>query len=108
MSAPSGIWDKLNRLVLFLLVLAAMIGVVIWYRPVIQTNERMRREILRLQQEIRVEEEKARWFKATIDALQHDPKTVERLARENLGYARSNEMVIRFEAPATNHVPPRP
>ena len=31
-----------------------------------------------------------------------DPKAVERLARERLGYARSNEVVVRFEAPLTN------
>jgi cell division protein FtsB len=34
--------------------------------------------------------------------LQNDPQTVERLAREKLGYAKPDETVIRFEAPATN------
>jgi cell division protein FtsB len=38
------------------------------------------------------------------DALQHDPKAVERLARERLGYAKPGETVIRFEAPITNGV----
>jgi cell division protein FtsB len=32
-----------------------------------------------------------------VDALSNDPKTVERLAREKLGYARPDETVIHFE-----------
>jgi cell division protein FtsB len=31
------------------------------------------------------------------NALRNDPKTVERLARERLGYARTDETVFRFE-----------
>ena len=108
MSVDVGIWGKLTRVVLFLLVVAGLLGVIIWYWPVIQQNERMRKEIMRLSQQIKQEEEKARQLKAAIDALQHDPRTVERLARESLGYAKTNEMVIRFEAPLTNTGPARP
>jgi cell division protein FtsB len=35
--------------------------------------------------------------------LQNDPKTVERLTREKLGYARPDETVIHFESAPTNH-----
>jgi cell division protein FtsB len=35
-----------------------------------------------------------------LNALRNDPKTVERLAREKLGYARADETVIRFETNA--------
>jgi hypothetical protein len=37
-------------------------------------------------------------------ALLHDPKTVERLTREKLGYARPAETVVRFESTGTNAV----
>jgi len=37
-----------------------------------------------------------------LDALLHDPKTVERLTREKLGYARPDETVVRFESAGTN------
>ena len=50
---------------------------------------------------------RANRLKAAYDALRYDPKAVERLARERLGYARTGETVIRFEAPVTN-APPRP
>ena len=106
MSVNLGIWGKLNRAVVSLLVLAGLLGMIVWYLPVIKQNERMRKELLRLNQEIRREEEKARQSKTMIDALQHDPKTVERLARESLGYAKTNEMVVRFIPPQTNSTNP--
>lgn len=100
-----GIWDKLTRVVITLLLLAGVLVIAVWYLPLIKTNERMRKEILRLDTQIQKEEEISRQLKASIDAMRNDPKTVERLARE-LGYAKPGETVIRFEEPATN--PPAP
>ena len=34
--------------------------------------------------------------------MRNDPKTVERLTREKLGYARPDETVVRFEPAVTN------
>jgi cell division protein FtsB len=42
-------------------------------------------------------------LKAEIDALGNDPKTVERLAREKLGYAKPDETVVHFETPANSN-----
>jgi len=102
MKVDLGIWSKLTGAVIFLLLLAGVGLVVVWYLPQIRQNEHMRAEILRLDTQIQLEEETARKLKASIDALHHDPKTVERLAREKLGYAKPGETVIRFEEPATN------
>ena len=97
------------RTVIFLaLIVAGLLGVAVWYWPVIQKNERMRKEILRIEQDIKKLEEANRKAKSEADAIERDPKTVERLARESLGYARTNESVIRFEAPTTNQAPSRP
>src|SRR5437016_4663940 len=101
MNVDLGIWDKLTRLVLFLVVIAALIGVFFWYLPLFRQNERMRKEILLLETKVKKEEETARQLDATIKALRNDPKTVERTAREKLGYAKPGETVIYFE-PATN------
>jgi cell division protein FtsB len=76
--------------------------VAIWYLPLIQQNERYRREILRLDTLVQKEEETGKQLRTSIDALRFDPKAVERLARERLGYAKPGETVIRFEAPQTN------
>lgn len=90
---------------LILVALLLLIGV--WYLPLIRTNERYRQELMRLDAQIQREEETARQLKSSIEALRTDPKTVERLARERLGYAKPGETVIRFEAAATNRPPAR-
>jgi cell division protein FtsB len=102
MNLNFNIWDKLTRVVVFLLFVAGLLGVAIWYLPLIQQNERMRKQILRLDGQIQKEEEAAKQLKVSIDALHYDRRAVERLARERLGYARPGETVIRFEAPVTN------
>ena len=107
MKVDLGIWDKLTRVVIFLLFIAGILLVAIWYLPLIKHNERMRREILRLDTLIQKEEEASKQLRTSIDALRRDPKAVERLARERLGYAKTGEIVIRFEAPLTNSAPRR-
>ena len=99
MNVNLGIWNALSRAVIFLLLLAGLLGVFFWYLPLIQKNQRYRKEILALDGRIQEQERLARQFKASIDAIQNDPRTLERLAREKLGYARTNESVIRFQAP---------
>ena len=99
MNVDLGIWDKLTKLVFFLLLLAGALGVGLWYLPVIRQNEGMRKEILRLDNQIQAQEETNKQLKASIDAFR-EPRTVERLAREKLGLARTNETVIRFEPAA--------
>jgi len=106
MSVDVGIWGRLSRLVVVLLLFAGMLGVALWYYPLIKRNERMRQEVLRLDGQVQSEETNARQLKAGMDALTKDPKTVERLTREKLGYARTGETVIRFEDSPTNRPAP--
>ena len=100
-------WDKLARVVVLLIFLATVLGVVLWYTPVIQQNQRMRRERLELEKKVAIEEATAKKLETQTRALQ-DPRTVERLARERLSYAKPGEVVIRFEPPQTNAAPGRP
>jgi cell division protein FtsB len=108
MNVNLGIWDRLTQVILFLILIALACGVFFWYLPLIQQNERMRKQILELEDRVRREEDQARQLKTAIDALRNDPRTVERLARERLGYARPGETVIRFQEPATNAPPATP
>lgn len=100
MHVDLGIWSKLTRVVIVLLGVASVLGVAVWYFPLIKHNERMRQKILVLDARIQKEDEMGKQLKSSIDALRHDPRAVERLARERLGYAKAGETVIRFE-PAT-------
>jgi cell division protein FtsB len=103
MNVDLGIWDKLTRVIIGLLFLAALLGVILWYRPLVYQNEQWRKRALELDNEIKQELKTQERLKAAITSMQ-DPKTVERLARERLGYAKPEETVIRFEAPATNQI----
>ncbi len=105
MNVDLGIWSKLTKIVVGLIVLAVLLLIGMRYMPVIKENERMRRQILIFQNQIEKEEARSRELQAQVDALMHDPKTVERLTREKLGYAKPDETVIRFESPPTNYLP---
>ena len=104
MNVDLGIWSKLTKVVVGLLILALLLLIGMWHLPLIQQNERMRREIMRLDDQLHKEEARSKQLQAEIEALRNDPKTIERLAREKLGYAKPDETVIRFEA-ATNSQP---
>ncbi len=102
------LWDKLTRVVVFLLFVVGVLAVGLWYLPLIKQNERMRKEVLRLHAAIEKEEEHGRQLKASIDALRLDPRAVERLARERLGFAKPGEKVVRFELPPAATPPASP
>ena len=103
MNVNLGILGKLTGVVIFLCFLAVALLVGVWYLPLIQQNERMRRHILGLDNQIQKEEDTGKQLRASIEALRRNPKAVERLARESFGYARTGETVIRFGEPQPNH-----
>jgi cell division protein FtsB len=102
MHVDLGIWDKLSRVVIFLLFLAGLLALGVWYLPLIGQNERIRKKILSLEVQIKKEEETARRTRAAIDALCHDPRAIERQVRERWGFAKPGETVIKFEEKKTN------
>ena len=105
MKVDLGIWSKLTQVIVALVVIAVLLLIGTTYLPLIQQNEQMRRRIDVLDAEIEKQQEQARQLQAEFEALRSDPKTVERLAREKLGYARTNETVFHFDPGATNLVP---
>jgi cell division protein FtsB len=66
-------------------------------RPQIVLNERSYRKIHDLQDQVKRELALGRDYEDAARALQNDPKTVERVAREKLGYSKPGEEVIYFE-----------
>src|SRR5438093_12752945 len=107
MNVNVGIWGWLTRMVAVLLFIAFGAYAAHWYLPLFQQNERMRKRNLELEAKIAGEEREARRLKATIDAVQNDVRTLERLAREKLGYAKSDETIIHFEPAAAAATAPR-
>jgi cell division protein FtsB len=103
MNVNLGIWDKLSRLVVCLLLVAGFLGVAVWYWPLIQTNERLRKNIFEINNRIQKEVEIAKALNASIEAIRTDRRTVERLAREILCYAKPGETIIYFQPPSANN-----
>jgi cell division protein FtsB len=97
-----GIWSKLTQIVIALVAVAVLLLIGMTYLPLIRQNENYRREINRLDAEIQKQADISKELKSQIDALRDDPKTVERLARETLRYARPGETVIYFTTNTTN------
>ena len=100
MNVNLGIWDKLTKLAICCLFVLGLVCVAVWYLPLINQNEQMRKNLLKLETKIKAEQERERILRTAVDAARSNPKTIERLARANLGYAKSGETVIRFEDPA--------
>ena len=97
MNVDLGILGKLTKVVIFLLFIAGVLAVAVWYLPLIRHNEAIRKELVMKDEQIRKVEESNRQLKSAIESLKYDSKAVERLAREKLGYAKPGEIVIRFE-----------
>ena len=95
MNVNTSIWDKLTRVAALLSVIAALVWVAVLYFPLMHQNEVMRQQIVQLDKQIQQEEVAIRQLRLEIDSL----KTVERLAREQLGLARPDETVVRFGLP---------
>ena len=102
MKVDLGIWSKLTQAVIALVAVAILLLIGMTYLPLIQQNENYRREIDRLDVEIQKQVETSKELQSEIDALRNDPKTVERLAREKLGYAKPGETVVHFDVSPTN------
>ena len=96
-----GLWDKLARVVVFLLFVAGVLAIAVWYLPLIRQNERMRKEVLRLEAVNQKDDEHGRQLKAAMDALRMDPRAIERVGRERYRLAKPGETIILFE-PETN------
>ncbi len=108
MNVADSIWDKLTRVVIGLLLLAFLVAVGVWYLPLIQQNERMRREVMRLDEELKKSNAEKRQLNVAVDSLNSDPKAITRLAREKFGYAKPGETVIRFEETSSTTTPTVP
>lgn len=106
MNVEDSIWDKLTRVVISLLLLAGLVGIGVWYLPLIRQNEAMRAVVLRLDGEVAKEAETRKQLNASVEALANDSKAVERLVRESMGLAKPGETVIRFEEAKTNSLSP--
>lgn len=78
-----------------LAVLVLIAAGALFYPQVRQYQEYRRKETL-LQEDVRMEEELLRTLKTQQERLQSDPRFVEKVAREEFGYAKPGETIFKF------------
>jgi cell division protein FtsB len=78
------------------LAVLVVIAVTAMFVPQFKQYHELRRKEAALQDEIRLEEEMVKHLKNQQERLRSDPRFVEKLAREELGYAKPGETVFRF------------
>lgn len=105
MHASSRFADFLSRVVVFALVGCGVAAVFIWYLPLIQKNQILRTELAVQDAHVQQLREDIASMKHQLALYRGDSNTVERLLRENFGYARPGEYVIRFDDKGTSNAP---
>ena len=91
------VWQRLNRILLSLLVLAVWLGIVSLFKPPYDKLKQGRSEIDRLQAQ--VSEQKGLLSRQTreIDLLKNDPTYLETIARDRLDLMKEGETIFRLE-----------
>lgn len=90
------VWKFIQRICLIASV-GLVVGIVLrLYLPKIEEQKRLRTQAESLRQDIQREAEQLRQLKRKQEKLQEDPTFVEKIAREDLNYAKPGETIFRF------------
>lgn len=102
-------WVVIYRVGWVALAILAVVAAASTFIPQISRYQELRRKEAVLQQDIQLEEEMLRHLKEQQERLATDPRFVERIAREEFGYAKPGETVFKFveERPQTFHTTPQ-
>lgn len=100
---------QLNRILPWFIGIAVLALVLSRYLPQITKNEDLRKQVQVKTEEVQKLDTEVKRLRAENLALQHDPRMIERIAREQLSYARPDEHVVTFrDAPSPSPSPSRP
>ncbi len=90
------VWKFTQRICLIAAVLLLVLIVLRLFLPLIERQRQLRGEKELVEQDIQKEAERLRMLKLKQEKLQEDPGFIEKIAREDLGYAKPGETVFRF------------
>ena len=89
---------KFTQRICLLLIGLLLVGIVLrLFLPKITLQKELRAREAELRLDIQKEAEELRMLKLKQEKLQTDPRFIEKIAREDLGYAKPGETVFRFE-----------
>lgn len=89
-------WNRLTYVAVCLLFAAGGVAIFVWNLPVVQTNQRLQRQKLEVSASVDYLKKEIAFYRFQLQELEHNPKAVERLAREKLGYSLAGETVVFF------------
>ena len=89
-------WKFIHRICLILIVALVLAIVLRLFLPLIQRQKELRAKVEEVRLDIQREAEQLRQLKRKQEKLQEDPRFIEKIAREDLGYAKPGETVFRF------------
>ena len=90
------VWKFIHRICLILIVALVVAIVLRLFVPLLEKQKEMRAREAALRQDIQKDAEQLRMLKLQQEKLQEDPRYIEKIAREDLGYAKPGETVFRF------------
>jgi cell division protein FtsB len=89
-------WRNVYRVFLILAFGLAVVIAVRVFVPKFQEEQRLRRRLEEARLDVQRTAERLRQLKLKQERLREDPRYVEKIAREELGYAKPGETVFRF------------
>lgn len=89
-------WKFTQRICLIASVLLLVLIVLRLFLPKIEEQKRLSAALEAGEQDFQREAEKLRMLKLNQEKLQEDPRFIEKIAREDLGYAKPGETIFRF------------
>lgn len=97
MPTNGGLLSLLNKFTKGVILLVILAVVVTLFIPLFRESQGLRERKYDLEQQIKLLEAENKRLQEEATALSRDPKAVERVAREKMGWAKPNEKVYRFE-----------
>lgn len=90
-------WWKVIQRFCLLISLVLLAGIVVrLFMPLMERQRELRARREELRNDIQKAAEELRMLKLKQEKLQEDPRFIEKIAREDLGYAKPGETVFRF------------
>ena len=90
------VWKFTQRICLIAIV-TLVVGIVLrLFLPLLDRQEALRAQEETLRQDIQREAEHLRQLRLKQEKLQEDPRYIEKIAREDLNYAKPGETIFRF------------
>ena len=90
------VWVFIYRTAWIALIVLIIIGAISLFTPLYNKEQELRKKEAALEEDIQLEEEMIKHLKDQQERLRADPRFVEKIAREELGYAKPDETIFKF------------